>query len=264
MDGLFDYLEGLTFYGTLTAIIVAFGVWYFWWHILPKIRAYDHAKRILDDIVPKIGEDIDKIEKHMRALATSIKTMSKQYENNSKLLEEGKKTIDEYIPLFVRSFEDIQNNIGRSNRRIVEKMNSLGGRTFAHGFEEDNDDITPDVPFSIDPDSHIGESTEDILDELTIEDIKGFIRKDRTLQTFTGQERRHQPNRRSGKDRRQKTVSIRSDRRTQPERRSGRDRRQDRTIGHLQKLGKIVDALSEDDTSVSGRRPRRKSRIDDI
>ncbi len=263
MDGVFEYLEGLTFYGTLTAIFVAFGVWYFWWHILPKIRVYDHSKRILNEIVPKIGEDIDKIEKNIKSLETSVQTVSSEIidtrtalENNNKIL----KGIGKYLPKHTKKLDEIQVMIDESNRQIIKEVKKSSGRTFVAGFEE-ADDITPDTPFSLDPDSHIGESTEDILDELTIEDIKGLVRKDRTLQTFSGQERRRQPNRRSGSDRRQKTVSIRADKRSGNDRRSGRDRRDDRTIGHLQKLGKIVDALN-DDTATPGKRLRRKSRID--
>jgi hypothetical protein len=129
------------------------------------------------------------------------------------------------------------------------------------------DELTTDIPFSIDEDSRqmIGESTEEILDELTIDDIRGFIRKDKTLRGYDGEERRTvAPERRSGRDRRQKTVSIRSERRTGTDRRTGRDRRQDRTIGQLNKLSKIVDVLHDDDPLLDSSRKRRSPRIQDF
>ena len=68
MDGAFKFLEGLTFYGTLMALAVMAGMWYFWWHVLPKIRLYDQSRKLLNVIVPKIGDDIDNIEKEVTGL----------------------------------------------------------------------------------------------------------------------------------------------------------------------------------------------------
>ena len=62
MGDAFKFLEGLTFYGTLAALAVMAGMWYFWFHILPKIKAYDHSRKLLEIIVPKIGDDLNIIE----------------------------------------------------------------------------------------------------------------------------------------------------------------------------------------------------------
>ena len=260
MGDALKFLEGLTFYGTLAALAVMAGMWYFWFHILPKIKAYDQSRKILEIIVPKIGDDLNIIEQGVNeareTLTKSLIAIAEELREHREILEHNASQHPDYH----NRLDEIMRVQKSQGRRILNYIARLEGKdTYDYDSEVYNRENL-DEEESYNP---VGGDTEMILDELSIEDIRGIIRNDRTLFPHQGEERRSYLDRRDGIERRRTEVIKKGDDRRLFKRRSGKDRREEKTIGHLKKLSQIVDALQGDpETNVD--RLRRRSRISDF
>ena len=213
----------------------------------------------MEKIVPKIGEDLNRIEE---GVIEARQTLTKSLVHIAEELSEHRILINahtEQLPLYHKNMQEVMRLIKSSNRRLLNAISNLnGGKNYEYDdFFEESDEVD-DTPYN-----PVGGDTEIIMDELSIEDIRGIVRSDKSLFKHIGEEKRSYRDRRSGIDRRRRDISPKGDDRRLFDRRSGKDRREEKTIGHLRKLSQIVDVLQDNpNASVDGL--RRRSRINDF